>query len=106
MMIGESETLSREAVRPYLLHSFMQVQSVIVPFTCHGKVCNYAEPKPFPLSQTPGCFDFSSSNFDVQDHILSTAGDALTPKRLLGVVQTRSNHLCLYFEGSTPAEDP
>jgi len=34
-------------VRSYLLHSFLQVQSVAAPFTSHRKVCNDAERKPF-----------------------------------------------------------
>jgi hypothetical protein len=33
-------------------------------------------PKPFSCAK-PTNFDFSSPNFTVQDHILSTAGDAL-----------------------------
>jgi hypothetical protein len=34
------------AVRSYLLHSFLQVHSAAEPFTSHGNVINYAEPKP------------------------------------------------------------
>jgi hypothetical protein len=53
------------------------VHSIAVPFTSHRKLCNNAEPKPFS-SAKPAYFDFSSSNFAVWNHILSTAGDALT----------------------------
>jgi len=45
IMMGQSETLA--PVRSYLLHSFLQVHSVAAPFTSHGNLCNYAEPKPF-----------------------------------------------------------
>jgi hypothetical protein len=41
-----------------------------------AKLYNYAETKPFSWAK-PAYFDFSSSNFTVQDHILSTAGDTL-----------------------------
>jgi len=53
--------------------------SVAGPFTSHSKRCNHAlsEAKTIFLSQNPYIFHFSSSNFNVQDHILSTAGDAL-----------------------------
>jgi hypothetical protein len=40
------------AVRSYLLHSFLQEHSAAVPFTSHITLPNYAEPKPFFLSQT------------------------------------------------------
>jgi hypothetical protein len=53
------------------------VHSIAVPFTSHSKLRNYDEPKPFS-SAKPAYFDFSSSNFAVWNHILSTAGDALT----------------------------
>jgi hypothetical protein len=73
-MMGESETLIRS--RSDLLHSFLQVHTVAGPFTSHSKVCNYANPEPFSWAK-PSYFEFSSSNFTVQDDILSTAGDAL-----------------------------
>jgi hypothetical protein len=40
-------------------------------------LCKYAGPKPFCWAK-PACFDFSSCNFNVQGHVLSAAGDALT----------------------------
>jgi hypothetical protein len=46
-----------------------------VPCTSHSKVCNYAEPKPFSWAKTPARFPFFF--IQMQDHILSTAGDAL-----------------------------
>jgi len=49
---------------------------LLVSFTSRGN--NYARAKtPFP-EPNRHTFGFSSSNFTVQDHILSTAGDALT----------------------------
>jgi hypothetical protein len=50
------------------------VHSVGAPFTSHRKPRNYAEPKLFSWAE-PAYFDFSSSNFKLQGHILSTAGD-------------------------------
>jgi hypothetical protein len=64
-------------VKSYLLHSFQQVQSVAAPFASHGKLSIILKPKPFSWAK-PACFHFSSSNFIVQDHILSTTGDALS----------------------------
>jgi hypothetical protein len=66
------------AVRPYLLHSSLQVQS-------QNNVRNHAEPKPFSWAKL-AYFGFSSSNFTVQDHIPSSAGDALrTPQHELQI---------------------
>ncbi len=59
-----------------LFHSFMRVHSAPAPFTSHGNVCNYPEPKPTE-NHFPEYFGFSSSNCTVQDHIPTTAGDAL-----------------------------
>jgi hypothetical protein len=43
-------------------------------FTSHRNLCNYADPKThFPEPKRANS-DFSSSNFTVQDHILSTGG--------------------------------
>jgi hypothetical protein len=62
-------------VRSYLLHSFLHLLLCLVPATAI-KLCNYADPKPFSWAK-PAYFKFSSYNFTLQDHILSTAGDAL-----------------------------
>jgi hypothetical protein len=35
------------AVKSYLLHAFLQVHSAAEPFTSHGNLWNYAEPKLF-----------------------------------------------------------
>ncbi len=64
------------AIRSYLSHSFLHVHTAAVPFTSHGNVRNYAEPKPFSWARS-ACVGFSSSNFTVYDHILSTGGDAV-----------------------------
>ncbi len=77
-MMGQSET-HWLIVRSYLLHSLLQMDSVAVPFTRHPKMClSLAEPKECCSWPKPACFDFSSSNFTLQNHILSTAGDALS----------------------------
>jgi hypothetical protein len=66
------------AVRSYLLHSFLEVHSAAAPFTSsHGNHRNYVEPKPFSWPKA-AYFGLSSSNLTVQDHIPSTAGDALS----------------------------
>jgi hypothetical protein len=41
---------NEQSVRSYLLHSFLQVHTVAEPLTSDRKLCNYAEPKPFPIS--------------------------------------------------------
>jgi hypothetical protein len=41
----------------------------------------------------PACFDFSSSNFNVQGHILSTAGDGLSTQKNLTMNATKDCHL-------------
>jgi hypothetical protein len=63
-------------VRSYLIHSFLHVNTLAAPCTSHLKLCNNAEPKPYSWTK-PAHFDFSASNFTVQDHILSIAGDGL-----------------------------
>jgi len=62
-------------MRSYLLHSFLQVHSIAKPFTSHSNLRNYAKPKPFSWVKL-AYVGFSSSIFIVQDHILSTIGDA------------------------------
>jgi hypothetical protein len=62
------------------------VLTVAVPFTSHRKLWDYAEPKPFS-SAKPVYFNFSSSNFTVQDHILSTGGDAFSEAQKLSTFQ-------------------
>jgi hypothetical protein len=64
------------AVRSYLLNSLLQVHSAAEPFTSHGNVRNYTEPKSSSWVK-PACVTFSSSILTLQDHRLSTGGDAL-----------------------------
>jgi hypothetical protein len=79
------------------------VISAPAPFTRHSNVHNYAEPKPFSLAKLV-FVGFSSSNFTVQDHIPSTAGDALilllqsAPLPLLGVELPITDH---FFRSSS-----
>jgi hypothetical protein len=47
-----------------------------VPFTSLSRLCTNAGPKPFCWAKLT-CSDFSSSEFNLQGHILSTAGVAL-----------------------------
>jgi hypothetical protein len=75
--MGQSETHFWAPVRSYLLHSFLQVHTCAAPFTSHGNQRSYAEPKPFSWPKL-AYVGFSSSNFNVQNRILSTPGDALT----------------------------
>jgi len=52
-------------VRSYLLHSFLQVHSTAGPFTSHGNMRNYVEPKPFSWAKL-AYVGFSLSNFSMQ----------------------------------------
>jgi hypothetical protein len=77
-----NQKLWRE-VRSYYYTLFLQVHRVAVPLTSHRKQGNHAGPKPFSWAKI-GIFSlFSSSNFSVQDNILSTAGDALSRYKIL-----------------------
>jgi hypothetical protein len=71
-LLGWANQKHSVVVRSYLLHS-----SLHEPCTSHSTLCNYAQPKPISWAK-PAYFDFASSNFILQDHILSTIGDALT----------------------------
>ncbi len=51
------------AVRSYLLHSCLEVHTVLL--LLRATACNYAEPKPFSWAK-PAYFHVSSSNFNVQ----------------------------------------
>jgi hypothetical protein len=53
-----------------------QVLGFAVPFTSLSKLCQIAGLKPFFWTK-PSCFDFSSSNFNLQGHIMCTGGVAL-----------------------------
>lgn len=47
-----------------------------MPFKSLNKLCKNVGPKSFCFTK-PTCFDISSSNFNLQNHILSTIGDDL-----------------------------
>jgi len=70
-MMGQSKTLSSSQMMFISL-----VHTIAEPFTSHRNLYNYSKPKLFFWAKT-ACFNFSSSNFTVHDHILNTAGDAL-----------------------------
>jgi hypothetical protein len=63
-----------------------QVLGFAVPFTSLSKLCKNAGPKPFCWAKL-ACFDFSSSNFYLQGHILSTGGVALTVSHVGNKIQ-------------------
>jgi hypothetical protein len=77
IMMGQSESLG--STHFILLHSFLPVESIGAPLTSHCALRHYAQPKPISWSNL-AYFDFSSSDFTVQGHILSTTGDALKHK--------------------------
>jgi hypothetical protein len=54
MIMGQLETLTGSQIKSYLVHFFLQVHTVAFSWA------------------KPAHFDFSSSNFTVQDHILSS----------------------------------
>ncbi len=55
----------------HLLHSLWQVHGVPPPFTSHRELSNFVELKPFSWTKSP-CFNFSSSNCTMHNHMLST----------------------------------
>ncbi len=68
------------AVRSHLLQCLGQVHVVATPFTSHRELSNFAELKPFSWTKPP-CFNFSSSNCTVQDHMLSSPRDAVSSRK-------------------------
>ncbi len=75
IMMGQSETLSSDSqIRFITLFCGVDTIPLLRHFTSHRKLYNYAGPKPF----SERILTFSSSNFNVEYHILSTAGDAIT----------------------------
>ncbi len=66
------------AVRFNLLHSFLEVDNCVVPFTSCGKLREFDAEKPISWAK-PAHFDFLAINFTLWSHILRTVGDALTP---------------------------
>ncbi len=69
-----------------------------VPFTSLSKLCKNAGPKLFCWAKL-ACLDFSSSNFNLQGHIMNTSGVALSMSKcsINGLTQLicRSPHLIL-----------
>jgi hypothetical protein len=63
------------SIYPFIPKNIKQVHSVAAPFTSHLKLFNYVQPKPFSWAK-PTYFDFSLANCTLEDHILSTIGDA------------------------------
>jgi hypothetical protein len=91
---GPIRSTEQQSVRSYLLHSFLlaPAHGLAVPFTSHRKLCaNYAMIKPFSWAK-PACFDFSSSNFTVQYHMLSTENSKFG-KRRSSHENTRVSHI-------------
>jgi len=89
IMMTQSETLSSSSQIIFIILCCADAQQrklnrvIMLYYTLlcrctatQAEPCYYAEPKPFSWGK-PACFDFSSSNVTVQDHILSTAGDFL-----------------------------
>jgi hypothetical protein len=69
IMIDQRETLRSSQVIFITLFFAGLYSTLLLPaFSRHGKLCNYAEPKPFSWAKL-ACFDFSSSNCTVHDHI-------------------------------------
>jgi hypothetical protein len=66
----------------------MQVHRFAALFTSLSKLSKYAGEKPFSWAK-PAYVEFSSSNVNVQGHILSIGGDALTDQtRILCVIHS------------------
>ncbi len=88
IMMTQSETLSSSSQIIFIILCCADAQQrklnrvIMLYYTLlcrctatQAEPCYYAEPKPFSWGK-PACFDFSSSNFNVHCHILSTAGDS------------------------------
>jgi hypothetical protein len=64
---------NREQQSDHIYYSLLwQVVSFAMPFPSLNKLCKNAGPKPFCWLEQ-ACFVFSSSNFNMQGHILSTS---------------------------------
>jgi hypothetical protein len=106
IMMGQSKT--RTSTQIIFITLFLQVHSAAEPRTRHGNVRNYAEPKPFSRVK-PVKVGFSSSIFTVQDHILSTAGDALRSPLVKLCGQNASHHhtfFSLFFKRMLALRSP
>jgi hypothetical protein len=56
------------------------VHGITAALSSHRELSNFAELKPFSWTKSP-CFNFSSSNYIVQDHMLSTPRDVLSSRK-------------------------
>jgi len=77
-------------VRTYLLHSSLTGVRLCCSFTSLSTGCKNAGPKPF-CSAELACFDFSSSNVNVQGYIESTGGVKVGTPLKRGTHWTASN---------------
>jgi hypothetical protein len=77
-------------VRSNLLHSFLEVQNCVAPFTSHDKLHEFGAEKPISWAK-PAHFDLFRINCTVRSHILSSVGDALMAQSSFRLVHT------LYF---------
>ncbi len=78
IMIGQSETRSSSQI-VFIYIIFCRCTGLLYLLPATAKFVQLCWAKTNFLSQTLGYFDlFFSANFTAQDHILSTAGDALT----------------------------
>ncbi len=75
IMIGQSQTGNGSQII-FISLFVWQGLDFAMPFTSLSKLCKNVGPKPFRWAN-PACFDFSSSNFNLQGHVLSTGGVAL-----------------------------
>ncbi len=74
----DSPIRNREHQSDHIYYTLLrQVLGFVVPFTSISKLCKNAGPKPFCWTKL-ACFEFSSSNFNLQGHILSTGGVVLS----------------------------
>ncbi len=78
IMMGQSETLISSQI--IFITLFSHVKSLAAHLTSHSQLCNSLDPKLFSWAK-PANLDFSSSNVTEQDHLLSTAGGALSEFR-------------------------
>jgi hypothetical protein len=78
IMMGQSETLIDSQI--IFITLFSACEEPCCTFYQHSKLCNSVEPKLFSWAK-PSNLDFSWSNFTKQDHVLRTAGDALSEFR-------------------------
>jgi hypothetical protein len=59
------------------------VHNYVAPFTSHSKLHEFGAEKPISWAK-PAHFDFSTINFTIWSHMLSTGGDALIKSKILG----------------------